>query len=146
MNSKPIVSGIMALCLLASTSAFAQRNGNGNDRNDRNDHKDRGDQVQRGKDNNNRQDDQHRGRNDRHDYTPVASSAHGGPRGAGPRHDMRKGGRLANDYRGNQYVVNDWRGHHLNAPPRGSHWVQAGSDYVLVGIATGIIAQVLLNN
>jgi Ni/Co efflux regulator RcnB len=59
---------------------------------------------------------------------------------------MRRGGRLANDYRGNQYVVNDWRGHHLSAPPRGSHWVQAGSDYVLVGIATGIIAQVLLNN
>lgn len=143
MNSKPIVSGIVALCLLASTSAFAQRHDNGNDRNDRDN---RGDQVQRGSDNNNRQDAQHRGRNDRHDYTPVASNARGGPRGAGPRHDMRRGGRLANDYRGNQYVVNDWRGHHLSAPPRGSHWVQAGSDYVLVGIATGIIAQVLLNN
>ena len=59
---------------------------------------------------------------------------------------MRRGSRLSNEYRGNQYVVNDWRGHHLNAPPRGQHWVQTGGDYVLVAIATGIIAQVLLNN
>jgi Ni/Co efflux regulator RcnB len=43
-------------------------------------------------------------------------------------------------------VVNDWRGHHLSPPPRGHHWVQTGSDYVLIAIATGIIAQVLLGN
>jgi Ni/Co efflux regulator RcnB len=59
---------------------------------------------------------------------------------------MRRGARLSSEYRNRQYVVNDWRGHHLSAPPRGTQWVQAGSDYVLVGIATGIIAQVLLNN
>ncbi len=65
---------------------------------------------------------------------------------AGPRHDMRRGSRLSSDYRSQQYVVNDWRGHRLSAPPRGQHWVQTGNDYVLVAIATGIIAQVLLNN
>ena len=32
------------------------------------------------------------------------------------------------------------------APPRGYHWVQNGPDYVLVAIATGIIAQILLNH
>jgi len=43
-------------------------------------------------------------------------------------------------------VVNDWRGHHLSPPPRGYQWVQVGNDYVLAAIATGIIAQLLLNN
>ncbi|MES1163856.1 MAG: RcnB family protein, partial [Rhizobacter sp.] len=28
---------------------------------------------------------------------------------------------------------------------RGYHWVQTGGDYVLVAIATGIIASILLN-
>jgi Ni/Co efflux regulator RcnB len=34
----------------------------------------------------------------------------------------------------------------LSAPPRGYHWVQTGSDYVLAGIATGVILQVILDN
>ncbi|QDL37958.1 RcnB family protein [Rhodoferax sediminis] len=64
--------------------------------------------------------------------------------GAGPDHNFRRGGRLPNEYRNHQYVVDDWREHHLSAPPRGYQWVQTGGDYVLVAIATGIIAQVLL--
>jgi Ni/Co efflux regulator RcnB len=43
-------------------------------------------------------------------------------------------------------VVNDWRGRHLNAPPRGQQWVQVGTDYALIAIATGVIAQLVLNN
>lgn len=65
-------------------------------------------------------------------------------RGAGPDHNFRRGGRLPNEYRNRQYVVNDWRGHHLSPPPRGYNWVQTGGDYVLVAIATGVIAQILL--
>jgi Ni/Co efflux regulator RcnB len=66
-------------------------------------------------------------------------------RGAGPDHNFYRGGRLPTQYRSHQYVVNDWRGHHLSAPPRGYQWVQTGGDYVLVAIATGIIASILLN-
>jgi Ni/Co efflux regulator RcnB len=66
-------------------------------------------------------------------------------RGAGPRHDWYPGSRLPSEYRSRRYVVEDWRGHRLSAPPSGYHWVQAGGDYVLVAIATGIIAQLLLN-
>lgn len=66
-------------------------------------------------------------------------------RGAGPDHNFHEGGRLPNEYRNRQYVVEDWRGHHLNPPPRGYQWVQTGGDYVLVAIATGIIAQILLS-
>ncbi len=33
-----------------------------------------------------------------------------------------------------------------SAHPRGYHWVQYGSDYLLVAIATGVIAQLILGN
>jgi Ni/Co efflux regulator RcnB len=48
-------------------------------------------------------------------------------------------------YRSQHYVVNDWRGHHLSAPPRGYHWIQNGGDYLLVAIATGVIASMVLS-
>jgi Ni/Co efflux regulator RcnB len=69
---------------------------------------------------------------------------HGG-RGAGPNHDWYRGSRLPREYNSRHYVVDDWRGHHLSAPPSGYHWVQAGGDYVLAAIATGVIAAILLN-
>jgi Ni/Co efflux regulator RcnB len=133
-----------------SSMAVAQDRGNDRDRNDRN----RGDNMQRGHDNdrgrddrgdnrgNNRRDDRHDNRfNDHRD--DRSRMAH--YRGAGPRHDLQRGGRLPTQYRNRQYVVNDWRGHHLSAPPRGHQWVQTGSDYVLVAAATGLIAQIFLN-
>jgi Ni/Co efflux regulator RcnB len=67
-------------------------------------------------------------------------------RGAGPDHAWHKGDRLPDSYRANQYVVNDWRGHHLRQPPSGYHWVQVNGDYVLAAVATGVIADMLLNN
>jgi len=49
-------------------------------------------------------------------------------------------------YSQRQYYVNDWRAHHLYAPPYGYQWVQAdGGDYLLVALATGLIANLLLN-
>jgi Ni/Co efflux regulator RcnB len=133
-----------------SSMAVAQDRGNDRDRNDRN----RGDNMQRGHDNDRGRDDRgdNRGdnrRDDRHDNRfndhrdDRSRMAH--YRGAGPRHDLQRGGRLPTQYRNRQYVVNDWRGHHLSAPPRGHQWVQTGSDYVLVAAATGLIAQIFLN-
>ena len=95
--------------------------------------------------------DDHRGRAEqRHVPPPRADWHHDGYRhddyrGAGPRHEFYRGGRLPSEYRGRTYVVDDWRGHHLSAPPRGYHWVQAGSDYVLAAVATGVILDVLLS-
>ena len=66
-------------------------------------------------------------------------------RGAGPSNDWYRGGRLPSEYRSRQYVVDDWRSHRLYEPPHGYHWVQAGGDYVLAAIATGVIAAILLN-
>ena len=66
-------------------------------------------------------------------------------RGAGPDHDWHRGAHLPRQYRSRAYVVDDWRSHRLYAPPRGHQWVQAGGDYLLVAIETGVIAAVLLN-
>lgn len=61
-------------------------------------------------------------------------------------HRWNRGDRLPPQYLDRQYIVNDWRGHRLSPPPRGYQWVQNGSDYLLVAIATGIIAELLLNH
>jgi Ni/Co efflux regulator RcnB len=66
-------------------------------------------------------------------------------RGAGPYRRWHTGERLPYEYRHRSYVVQDWRGHRLYRPPSGYHWVQAGDDYVLVAIATGIIAALALS-
>ena len=67
-------------------------------------------------------------------------------RDARPRHDIYRGGRLPPSYRSHLYVVDDWRSHRLHRPPPGYHWVQAGGDYVLAAIATGLILSILLTH
>jgi Ni/Co efflux regulator RcnB len=135
MKTKLIASALIALSMAASGSAFAQRNDHGSDRNDHNDHsyQQNNDRHDNGRYDNDRRDDARQYHRD-------------DKRGGGPRHDLRRGQRLSQEYRDNRYVVSDWRARHLSAPPRGHHWVRAGNDYVLAAIATGVIAQVLLSN
>lgn len=91
--------------------------------------------------------DDHRGRHDdRHRWdgrrNDRADHHHGRGHGHGPR--WSRGDRVPHDYRGRQYVVNDWRGHRLAPPPRGAQWVGVGADYLLIGIATGVVMQAVL--
>ncbi len=61
--------------------------------------------------------------------------------GDGPqRHDWHRGDR----FHGDRNRV-DWRYHHLRRPPPGYEWVQDGRQFVLIGIASGVIADILLN-
>ena len=127
-----MISALVAALMSAAAPGFAQdRYHGGNDRdhdrysqrdNDRRDHDRRDDRRDDGRRDNRRWD------------------------GAGPSHDLRRGGRLPNQYRNRQYVVDDWRGHRLRQPPRGYHWVQTGGDYVLAAIATGVIADLIINS
>jgi Ni/Co efflux regulator RcnB len=85
--------------------------------------------------------------NDRRDNRGAERSNERGYQNYGARGpEWRRGGYVPREYRSRQYVVNDWRSHRLSAPPRGYQWVQVGGDYVLAAIATGLIAQLLLNN
>ena len=154
MNKKHLAMSTLLAALLsaAGASSFAQDRYYGGDRSNRDDSRysqrdhDRGDR---------RMED----RNDRNERRNDGYQARGGGRygdegyggehrwnGAGPDHDIRRGGRLPERYRSHQYVVNNWREHHLRPPPRGYHWVQTGGDYVLAAIATGVIADLIINH
>lgn len=59
---------------------------------------------------------------------------------------FQRGGYLPYEYRQNRgYYVNDWRAHRgLYAPPHGHQWMQVGSEFVLIAVATGLIANLLM--
>jgi Ni/Co efflux regulator RcnB len=48
-------------------------------------------------------------------------------------------------YSGSRHYVSNWSSYHLRQPPHGYEWVQDGSQFVLVAVATGIITDVILN-
>ncbi len=137
MKSKSLISAILAITLASGGFAYAQGNGERNDRG-REDRGQRAEQQGRHGDNGRQQ--------ERREDRGNRGGERRDERGAGPDHEFRRGSRLPAEYRSRQYVVDDWRGHHLSAPPRGYHWVQTGGDFVLVAITTGIILQLLLNN
>ena len=72
-------------------------------------------------------------RNDRHGYYYNAR---------GP--EFRRGGYVPREFRNHQYVVTNYSSYRLSPPPRGQQWVQVGADYVLIAIATGLIANIVL--
>lgn len=125
MNRKAAIAAFLAVTIATGPLAFAQGNSNRNDR-DRND---------------GRQQDRHDNRDFGRNHNAERNR---GGRGVGPNQEYYRGDRLPAEYRHRNYVVNDWRSHNLSAPPRGQQWVQSGNDYILVAIATGIIAQLLL--
>lgn len=164
MIKKALVFAVSAACLVSGT-AFAQSSDYRNDRYERNDRIERTDNAYRGDrhdrnerttrdgrdfrygdfEGRGRRDDRHDGYRDHRGYDNRYYGNNNGYHN-GYRVQMRRGERLSRDY-GSYYVVNDWHRHsRLYAPQRGYQWVQVGSDYALVAIATGIIAQVLLNN
>ncbi|MET0288257.1 MAG: RcnB family protein [Pseudoxanthomonas sp.] len=53
-----------------------------------------------------------------------------------------RGYRRGDRYQGRGYAV-DYRRHHLAAPPRGHEWRRDGDKYLMVAVATGIIASVI---
>ena len=60
--------------------------------------------------------------------------------------EFRRGGYIPREYHSRTYVVNDYRRYNLPPPPHNHQWVQVGPDYVLMAIATGIIASIVFNN
>ena len=80
-----------------------------------------------------------------------------GARGKGAGHDnglhlghakkaWRRGERAPDMYLVERYYVDDYRAYDLAPPPRGHRWVRPADDqYLLVEIATGLIAEALGN-
>ncbi|MBB3393256.1 Ni/Co efflux regulator RcnB [Rhizobium sp. BK275] len=59
------------------------------------------------------------------------------------RHHWSKGYRMSAAERGRYGEVRDYRRYRLAPPPRGYHWVKADNDYLLVGVATGVISSII---
>ena len=82
-------------------------------------------------------------------YAQGTPSRHYGQQGqwgaAVPRY--RRGDYVPYQYRQSHYHVADWRAHRLYAPPQGYQWVRTddSGDFLLVAIATGLIANLLLS-
>ena len=81
-------------------------------------------------------------RADRHEYRHGPQVRYYQARGP----QFQRGRYIPHEYRSRQYVVVNHHQHRLYAPPRGHQWVQVGGDYVLIAIATGLIANLILNN
>jgi Ni/Co efflux regulator RcnB len=153
MFKKALAFAAAAVCL-SSTAAFAQSTdyrsgGQRGDRYDRQDNRDSDSRYDRSNRRSYTREDRRDYRRDdgysRNQYSSRSNNIyHDGYRGQRQqRHQMRRGERMSQYYRGDYYVVNDWRTHRLHAPHHGYHWVQSGSDFAMVAIATGIIASVL---
>lgn len=59
--------------------------------------------------------------------------------------EFRRGGYIPREYRNPTYYITDYRPYRLSPPPRNHQWVQVGADYVLIALATGIIANIVLS-
>jgi Ni/Co efflux regulator RcnB len=59
------------------------------------------------------------------------------------RSGWRRGGYVPGPYR--HYYVQDWGYYGLRAPPPGYRWVYADGNFVLMALASGLIADVILN-
>jgi Ni/Co efflux regulator RcnB len=151
-----IIPALVAALMGASAPGFAQDRYHGGDR-DRYSQRDQGGDRYDGRSNNrfdNNRQGSDRQDSDRHDGYRAQGGGRGNEGwgeerrydGAGPDHSFRRGERLPSRYRNHQYVVNNYREHHLRPPPRGYHWVQTGSDYVLAAVATGLIADLIINH
>jgi Ni/Co efflux regulator RcnB len=79
------------------------------------------------------------GRVDQHRYNRGRYIA---PRGYYVR-SWRHGDRLPRSYYETRYIVRDYHAYHLNAPPRGHHWVRVNNDVVLAAVASGLVVSVV---
>jgi Ni/Co efflux regulator RcnB len=155
-----IKSGLSLLLVMAAVAAgpaMARDHGRGHDRDndrgyDRYGYQDRGDRDHRY--------DKHKQRYE-HDYGYYRDDRYYRPAprvvyrqvyrpayhpGYGPP-PWARGGRYYDNGYGPTYVVRDYRGYGLRAPPRGYYWRRSDAgDYLLVAVATGIIADLILRH
>lgn len=151
MNSKSIACGLLAATLgLGSTAAFAQpsrQEARQDVREARDDIRDAQRDLRRADTPRERREAQRDLREAQRDLREARQDRREARQYYNARgNEFRRGARLPHELRERHYVVSDWRRHRLSAPPRGYHWVQVGPDYVLAAIATGVIANLILNS
>ncbi len=61
----------------------------------------------------------------------------------GSQYRWSRGHRVTPAERRRMQDVRDYRRYRLSAPPRGYHWVKVDNDYLLIGIASGLISNII---
>lgn len=79
--------------------------------------------------------------NNRWYYGPPPEAYYGSPYYRPGYAAWRRGSNLPPYYRG--YVVRDYERYRLRRPPAGYAWYRVGDDYLLAGIASGIIFDII---
>ena len=131
------IATLGAVLALGMAAPDAQAAGDRDDRRGHHGWDDRG----RGHDRDRRDDRRHYSAGYREGYRDARRHDRRPPHGWARGHDYRRG------YRGPVYVVNDYHRYDLRRPPRGHHWVHDDrGNYLLVAVATGIIADLLLHH
>ncbi|KGM51896.1 hypothetical protein N800_02740 [Lysobacter daejeonensis GH1-9] len=137
---KRTLGSILALSILLSGVAVAGAHDDGRRGDDRYDRYGRYDRD--------RDDDRHdRGRYDRdhHHYRHDRGRHLGHHKHRHPHYvAYRRGYHIHPEYRG--YAVRDYYRYGLYAPPRNHEWRRMDDRYVLVSVASGVIAAVILNS
>jgi Ni/Co efflux regulator RcnB len=88
----------------------------------------------------------HRG-DDRHHRDRDDDDDDDGYRHKHRHHDYRRGERIEVVYMEPRYYVEDYDYYELREPPRGHRWVRTEDGrFILVAVATGIIADILLHH
>jgi Ni/Co efflux regulator RcnB len=129
---------------LSPALAFAAPAPDGHGHDNRWSQQHRGDHGDRGHDRD-RYDDHGRDARYSHDRRPVYRHDNGRHEGW-YKQSYRRGQRVPVVYLQPRYYVSDYGRYGLAPPPRGYRWVQpyqASQEYLLVQVATGLIAQVL---
>jgi Ni/Co efflux regulator RcnB len=152
MKTTAIVCAVLAATMGFSTIASAQQWSGRHDRGDQRQHQrsDRHEQRQQNW-NHDRQDRRGGDRNWGHSYNQPRyvyqqpRYVYNAPRyySHGPR--FYRGGYLPHQYLNSGYYVGNWQAYPgLYAPPYGYQWVNVGGDFLLVALATGLIANLLM--
>ncbi|KRA75923.1 hypothetical protein ASD78_08165 [Lysobacter sp. Root667] len=143
-----LLAAALALTVLASPAMADGRgkgHGHGHDK-----HQDRDDRYDRHDDD--RYDRRDRGDRgyDRYDsryYYSYDGRNHPPGRHNGWHKDYRRGQRIDVVYMQPRYYIDDYPRYHLAPPPRGHRWVRMDDGrMILIAVATGIIADVLLHH
>ena len=63
------------------------------------------------------------------------------------KRDWHRGERIEIVEIEHRYYIDDWAHYHLRQPPRGHRWVRTpDGKFILIAVATGIIADILLHH
>ncbi|KQZ54783.1 hypothetical protein ASD54_05605 [Rhizobium sp. Root149] len=54
-----------------------------------------------------------------------------------------RGQKLSRAERARLAEIRDYRRYRLSAPPRGYHWVRVNNEFLLIGVTSGIIANII---